>query len=81
MSISRIASGAIAACLAFTPLAALQASSNEENETVTSETPSAPPIAAKRDHSYTHHGITVSDPYHWLKDQSYPTIDDAERLV
>ncbi|APG63499.1 S9 family peptidase [Sphingorhabdus lutea] len=38
------------------------------------------PVAEKRDHSFTHHGITVSDPYHWLKDQSYPVIDDADVL-
>ena len=42
--------------------------------------PSAPPTAEKRDYSYTHHGITISDPYHWLKDQSYPTIDDEDIL-
>ena len=41
---------------------------------------SAPPVAEKRDHSYTHHGITISDPYHWLKDQSYPVVDDADVL-
>ncbi len=39
-----------------------------------------PPIAAKRDYSYTHHGITVSDPYHWLRDPSYPTVDDEDVL-
>jgi oligopeptidase B len=42
---------------------------------------SAPPVAAKRDHSITHHGISVSDPYAWLRDQSYPTVDDAEVLA
>ena len=47
---------------------------------MTSEVPSAPPVAEKRPHSYTHHGITISDPYHWLKDQSYPTIDDEDVL-
>ncbi len=40
-----------------------------------------PPIAAKRPHSFSHHGITVEDPYHWLKDQNYPTIDDADVLA
>ena len=40
----------------------------------------APPMAAKREHSYTHHGVTLSDPYHWLKDPSYPKVDDEHVL-
>ena len=40
-----------------------------------------PPIAAKRPHSFTHHGITVEDPYNWLKDPGYPTVDDADVLA
>ncbi len=40
----------------------------------------APPVAERRPHSYTMHGITVEDPYHWLKDQSYPEIDDEDVL-
>ncbi|WP_425594524.1 S9 family peptidase [Qipengyuania huizhouensis] len=51
---------------------------NSEGNSVTS--PTSPPTAEKRDYSYTHHGITISDPYHWLKDQSYPTIDDEDVL-
>jgi len=39
-----------------------------------------PPIAAKRDHSFTHHGITISDPYYWLKDPAYPTVEDEDVL-
>jgi oligopeptidase B len=39
-----------------------------------------PPVAAKRPHNATYHGVTLTDEYHWLKDQSYPTIDDAEIL-
>ena len=42
--------------------------------------PTSPPTAEKRDHSYSHHGITIADPYHWLKDQSYPTVDDEDVL-
>jgi len=38
------------------------------------------PVADRRPHSFTHHGITVQDPYHWIKDQSYPTIDDEDVL-
>jgi oligopeptidase B len=39
-----------------------------------------PPIAAKKPHRYTRHGITVQDDYHWLKDQSYPKVDDKDVL-
>ncbi|MWV26573.1 S9 family peptidase [Aurantiacibacter rhizosphaerae] len=39
-----------------------------------------PPRAEQREHSYTHHGITISDPWAWLRDQSYPTIDDEDVL-
>jgi oligopeptidase B len=40
-----------------------------------------PPIAAKRPHSFTHHGITVEDPYNWLKDPGYPKVDNADVLA
>ncbi len=43
--------------------------------------PSSPPVAEKRDHSYTHHGITISDPYDWLYDKSYPVVDDEDVLA
>ncbi|WP_229956884.1 S9 family peptidase [Parasphingorhabdus litoris] len=39
-----------------------------------------PPIAEQRPYSYERHGYTISDPYHWLKDQSYPKIDDEDVL-
>jgi oligopeptidase B len=39
-----------------------------------------PPVAAKVAHSYTRHGITVQDDYHWLKDQGYPKVDDKPVL-
>ncbi|MGI8942977.1 MAG: S9 family peptidase [Qipengyuania sp.] len=41
----------------------------------------APPVAEKRDHSYTRHGITIADPYDWLYDKSYPKVDDADVLA
>jgi oligopeptidase B len=40
-----------------------------------------PPVAEKRSHSFTHHGITIEDPYHWLKDPSYPKVDDIDVLA
>ena len=38
------------------------------------------PVADRRPHSETHHGRDLVDPYFWLKDQSYPTIDDEDIL-
>jgi oligopeptidase B len=39
-----------------------------------------PPIAEKRPHSATYHGITITDDYHWLKDEGYPKVDDKPVL-
>ncbi|MGH6998800.1 MAG: S9 family peptidase, partial [Phenylobacterium sp.] len=39
-----------------------------------------PPVAAVKPHSFSHHGRTVEDPYAWLKDPSYPKVDDVEIL-
>ena len=38
------------------------------------------PIAEAREHTSTYHGIELKDPYFWLKDQSYPVIDDEKVL-
>jgi oligopeptidase B len=42
---------------------------------------SSPPVAARKPHRYTHHGVTLDDPYHWLKDPGYPKVEDAEILA
>jgi len=39
-----------------------------------------PPVAAVRPHSFTAHGETVEDPYHWLKDPGYPEVADRDVL-
>jgi oligopeptidase B len=39
-----------------------------------------PPITEKRPHSFTVHGVTIEDPYHWLRDKNYPKIDDKDIL-
>ncbi len=70
------------ACIALAALApagyaAEPTESSKENMTETIK----PPVAEKRAHSFTHHGITIEDPYHWLKDQSYPKVDDADVLA
>ncbi|QDH33176.1 S9 family peptidase [Porphyrobacter sp. YT40] len=80
ISLMALATTAIATTLA-TPAFA---TTREEQPSVT--TPSAasteikPPVAEKRAHSYTVHGITVEDPYDWLYDKSYPTVDDEDVL-
>ena len=39
-----------------------------------------PPTADRREHSQTIHGIEINDPYFWLKDASYPRVDDQDIL-
>jgi len=48
----------------------------------TSTTPlPAPPVAAKKPHSFTHHGVTVTDDYAWLRDPGYPEVTDRAVLA
>jgi oligopeptidase B len=42
--------------------------------------PASPPVAAKKPSSVTHHGVTVTDDYAWLRDPDYPKVDDKEVL-
>jgi oligopeptidase B len=44
-------------------------------------TPITPPVADKRPHSSTHHGITINDDYYWLRDPGYPVVEDADILA
>ena len=39
-----------------------------------------PPVAAKKPHAVTHHGVTIDDPYSWLRDPGYPEVSDKEVL-
>ena len=39
-----------------------------------------PPIAAKKAAPNPRHGVTIADDYFWLKDQSYPKVDDKDVL-
>lgn len=43
-------------------------------------TPPRPPVAAKKPSSVTHHGITITDDYAWLRDPGYPEVTDKEVL-
>ena len=47
-----------------------------QKATMTTTTLPAPPRAEQRPYSYERHGIRVEDPYAWLRDKGYPTVDD-----
>lgn len=66
----------LATAIAAMALTASPATAQEDHSSV----PSSPPIAEKREHTYTYHGITISDPYDWLYDKSYPTVYDEDVL-
>jgi oligopeptidase B len=40
-----------------------------------------PPVAAKKPHSFSHHGLTVTDDYAWLRDPGYPEVTDKDVLA
>ena len=39
-----------------------------------------PPVAARHPSTTTRHGVTIDDPYAWLKDEGYPKVDDIAVL-
>ncbi len=41
----------------------------------------SPPRAEQRQYTYSFHGETISDPYHWLRDPGYPDVTDPEVLA
>jgi oligopeptidase B len=43
--------------------------------------PLHPPVAPRKPHSFTRHGVTVEDPYAWLRDPKYPAVADEEVLA
>jgi oligopeptidase B len=40
-----------------------------------------PPTAEQRPHSYERHGVTIEDPWAWLRDPKYPEVDDPDVLA
>jgi oligopeptidase B len=42
---------------------------------------SAPPTAEQRPYSYERHGVTIEDPWHWLRDVNYPNVSDPDVLA
>jgi len=41
----------------------------------------APPSAERRPYSYERHGVTIEDPWHWLRDPKYPEVGDPDVLA
>jgi oligopeptidase B len=84
--ISRLALATALAATIFAPAAASAAPNEDQARVTTSAAAPAsigdikPPVAEKRPHSFTHHGITIEDPYDWLYDKSYPVVDDEDVL-
>jgi oligopeptidase B len=68
----------LAALLLLAAPAAAQIRS--ETMTVQNQLP-PPPMAEQRPYSYERHGVRVDDPWHWLKDDSYPVVDDPDVLA
>ena len=40
-----------------------------------------PPVAARRPHRFTAHGVTIDDPWAWLRDPGYPAVSDPDVLA
>ena len=40
----------------------------------------SPPIADRRPHSFTHHGVTITDDWAWIRDPGYPEVTDEDVL-
>ena len=36
------------------------------------------PVAERRPHATIVHGVTLEDPYHWLRDPGYPLVEDPD---
>src|SRR5947199_6313752 len=41
----------------------------------------SPPAAEERPYSYERHGVTIEDPWHWLRDPNYPEVNDPDVLA
>lgn len=53
----------------------------ERSSAADSNSAPTPPVAGQRPHSFTHHGVTIEDPWHWLRDPNYPNVKDADVLA
>jgi oligopeptidase B len=72
--------GSAAALLLNSATAFATANDTTQKADMTTKAAVQPPVAEKRPHQFTIHGVTISDDYHWLKDPSYPVVDDEPVL-
>ena len=70
----------LAAAPALAQTSQIRASQTRGPMTNTAQLP-PPPRAEQRPHSFERHGVRIEDPYHWLRDPSYPKVDDADVLA
>ena len=63
-----------------TPLMLAPTATAQQKDAALTAPAASPPIARKIPHTTVRHGVTMTDDYHWLKDQGYPTIDDQPVL-
>ena len=42
---------------------------------------STPPQAEQRPYTYERHGVTIEDPWHWLRDPKYPRVTGSYFLA
>ena len=38
------------------------------------------PIAPTKAYSQEHHGVSINDPYNWIRDPSYPEVTNPDVL-
>ncbi len=48
---------------------------------INSTPPLTPPSAPKKSHEFSHHGVTITDDYAWLRDPGYPEVTDKAVLA
>ncbi|MGL5839671.1 MAG: S9 family peptidase [Sphingorhabdus sp.] len=70
-----------ALAIGASPLFANDAKKKDSMTEKTSPAAIQPLVTEKRPHQFTVHGVTIRDDYHWLRDQSYPKIDDKDILA
>jgi oligopeptidase B len=63
-----------------TPLMTCSGAIAHEKDAKLTTLPPAP-VAPQRPYEFELHGETLSDPWHWLRDQKYPEIDDPDVLA
>lgn len=67
--------------IAFAALALLASGQSLFAKDTMTKTPASPPVTEQRPHEAAYHGITISDPYAWLRDPGYPEVKDTAILA